>query len=595
MPALDVRTERAAVSDIVRPPAGYRLDACLGTTYSLEFDAFTGLLLALVGVEVEDGTADPAAVLTTLASLHDRLRVYVNAGSLDPPATAHRMFGRYDRLLRPVHLEGAAFHPKVWVLKFVPLERPERHRPDPVFRILCGSRNATAASTWELGVALDGKPQDATTAFGTELARFLRVVTSGRPAVPAAIAAMLDELPRVRFDGGREGLQDLRFEWQWPGRRTLQSALPQKATRAILISPFLRAPFVEHLSAAVGDLTVVSTQVELDALPDSTHAGLKQAKVFVVSGQGDDDVPALDLHAKLLVWEAGSLRETLVGSANGTTSAWGLGRVRNCEAMVALRPGLQVAEVVRAFVSPQRDTLHGWIERYERQSETPSDEDLAQREIDAAVRQIAGASLVGTYDRDLHLLGLRAAPGSALPTFGPPLSVDVVPLLQQQTGRWQPFSGLSAGLRFPDVALADLAAFALVRVAHRAVKNLDHTVCVQFTLDLPEGGWDARDDAMNARLLEGIDARQVLLNVLQGRAPGLSASPHGKRGGSASTGSLLARVTIERVLESCTADPTRVPQVDAVLRACGAVPELDAFREFWANLLHALREEQTRG
>ncbi|MGE0447185.1 MAG: phospholipase D family protein [Vicinamibacterales bacterium] len=550
-------------------------------------------MLALVGVEAEDPAQDPAAVLTTLASVRDRLRVFVNAGSLKPPTTAHRLFGRYDRVLRPVHLDGA-FHPKVWVMKFVPLERPEQRREAPIFRVLCASRNATAASTWELGVTLEGTLGRTPSAFGSELARFLRIVAGRSTTVPSPIATMLGELPRVGFETGREGAQDLRFEWQWPGTRQLRAALPAKASRALLISPFLRVQFVERLCAAVDDLTIVSRQEELDALPEATHARLKDADVFVVTGQGDDEVKALELHAKLLAWEHGTASETLIGSANGTTSAWGLGQIRNCEAMVALRPGVRVSEVYRAFVSDKKGTFHGWIEPYERQTLEVSEEDKAQREIDAAVRLIASVPLAGTYARDGHTLCIRLATGGVLPALPSTVTVELVPLLQQHTAGWQPFSGLTTGLRFSPVALADLSAFALVRLKHRTGQGLEDTACLQFQLDLPEKDWEARDDAMNARLLENVNVREILLNLLQGRVAGLSLASASSNRASSSAVSLLGLVTIERVLEACTADPTRVPQVDALLRACREDPTLDAFREFWANLQQALGEGNPR-
>ncbi|MEQ1897460.1 MAG: phospholipase D family protein [Vicinamibacterales bacterium] len=593
MNALDVHSQRSAFSDLVRPPAGYRLEACIGTTYSLEFDAFTGLLLAFVGAEVENPEQNPAAVLTTLAGLRDRLRVYVNAGSLHAPATAHRVFGRYDRILKPVSLAGAAFHPKVWVMKFVPLGRPEQRHEQPVFRLLCASRNATAAANWELGVALEGRLQGKPNAFGSAVAQFCGVVTGGTRTLPDAIAVLLDELPRVRFDGGREGATDLRFEWQWPSRKALQSALPKKASRAILISPFVRGGFLERLCATVDDLVVISTQTELDALPDAAHERLKLASVFIVSGHGDDEVRSMDLHAKLLVWQDGSQRETLIGSANATGSAWGLGSVRNCEAMVALRPGLRVDEVYRAFVSPERHVLHGWIERYSRQPVALSDEEQAERDLEAVCRFLAGCSLAGSFDRKGKLLAIRWASGNPPLSIGPQFTVDVVPLLQQTTGLWQPYAGLPRGLRFPNVALDELSAFVVVRVRHQTFETLERRFCVQVALDLDDQDWEARDDAMNARLLENVDARAVLLNVLMGRSVGTVVSSSAGGGGAASR-PLLEHVTIERVLEVCTADPTRVPQVDEVLRACRDVKSLDAFRGFWANFATALAEDDAR-
>lgn len=591
MTALDARSQRTAFSDVVAPPPGYRLDACIGTTYSLDFEAFTALLLAFVGAEVEHPEQDPGAMLTTLAGLRDRLRVYVNAGSLHVPGTAHRLFGRYDRLLMPVRLEGAAFHPKVWVMKFAPIRRPERHRDQPIYRVLTASRNATATANWELGVALDGRLGGAANGFSSSLKGFCDAVTSRSRRLPRAVRDLVAELPRVVFDGGREGAESLRFEWQWPGRTLLRTALPKKAARAIVLSPFVRGAFIERLCSTVDDLIVVSTQDELDALPDSAHERLAAARVFVVSGQGDDEVKALDLHAKLLAWQSGQERETLIGSANATTVAWGLAGSGNCEAMVALRPGLRVDEVYRAFVSPEKGKYHGWIEPYTRTQEPPSDEEEARREIDALCRQLACDALTGTYDRQREVLRVRGDASARSRSNPEQLTVELVPLLQQQTATWQPYDGVHRGLSFPNVPLHELSSFVVVRARHCLVRGVEKSFCAQVALDLDEQTWEDRDNAMNTRLLENVDARTVLLNVLLGRPAGTGAATPGSGGGT-SNGSLLERVTIERVLETCTADPSRVPQVDAVLRACRDVPELEAFREFWDNFSIALRREE---
>ena len=40
-------TQRQNLLDLLRPPAGYRLESAVGTTYSLDFVALTAALLAL--------------------------------------------------------------------------------------------------------------------------------------------------------------------------------------------------------------------------------------------------------------------------------------------------------------------------------------------------------------------------------------------------------------------------------------------------------------------------------------------------------------------------------------------------------------------
>ena len=91
----------------------------------------------------------------------------------------------------------------------------------------------------------------------------------------------------------REAADGLRFDWQWPSEQALINRLPRSAARALVISPFVRAAFLERLCVGVDDLTVVSTQSELDRLSDHTHKALDQAQIFVVaSNRTDDDTPS---------------------------------------------------------------------------------------------------------------------------------------------------------------------------------------------------------------------------------------------------------------------------------------------------------------
>ena len=167
MSVLDATRQRSAFTDALRPPPGFVLGACLGTTYSLDFEAFTAVILAFVGADVDDPLNDAPSVLTTVARMRSRLRVFVNSGSLHPPGATNRLFALYDRLLRKVAIEGGAFHPKVWALRFDPISRPEHRDVAPIFRILSASRNVADSGCWELGVRLEGRKSTSKQKFGS--------------------------------------------------------------------------------------------------------------------------------------------------------------------------------------------------------------------------------------------------------------------------------------------------------------------------------------------------------------------------------------------------------------------------------------------
>lgn len=594
MSALDPRNGRVAFTDAVRPPPGYVLDAGLGTTFSLDFEAFTAIVLAFVGADLEDAKLDAASVLTAVARLRDRLKVFVNAGGYHPPKVPNRLFALYDRITRDVDFEGSAFHPKAWVLKFKPQERPELRKAQPVYRLLCASRNVTDSRCWELVARFDGKAGKGSE-LGRDLALFCRKLAR-RTSGQSAIWKLVSELPAVEFEAGREAEQSLRFHWQWPGESKLAKVLPAKASRALLISPFLRADFLGPIVDRVDDLVLVSTQAELDALPDTIHDRLRRVTTYVVTGEGTEDVPGFDLHAKLLAWQAGATRETLLGSANATGAAWGMGRT-NCEAMVAFRPGLRIDEVLEAFVEPRNGELAPWIEEYKRQALEPDIEEEARRRLERVQRGLGPVRLAGSHDATAEILTLVGvgAPPAALATRD--VEIEIAPLLRSgDADAWAPLANaFGAAVRFAPVGRADLCAFAIVRLRDLATERT-HRFGIQFGLDLPRAEAEARDDALHAKLLENVNPRALLLNVLRGLPAGtglqhVDRDALSARSGAAST-PLLSEATLERVLEVCTADPSRVAEVDAVLGAYRSADGMQSFVEFWSAFKTVLRGER---
>jgi len=408
---------------------------------------------------------------------------------------------------------------------------------------------------------------------------------------------LLDELKSVEFSPPREAATGLRFDWQWPGEQPLINRLPRSATRALVISPFVRAAFLERLCDRVGDLTVVSTQSELDRLSDHTHKALDQAKIFVVTSNDDDDMPSLDLHAKLLAWESESESEIMIGSANATGPGWGCGQNWNCEAMVSMRPGLGLDVVVKAFVSPGRDELHPWIEQYQRQPEVIDAEEEATKRLEKFKRLLCAEQIQGDYSSSKKALKLLTRPSAGTEAWPVSLCAEIVPMLQRDQQMWLDYRQMyGTGAKFTGIEIEDVAAFACVALRDEHHKDVEVSFVVQFELNMDEKGADERDNAVNRRLLEGVDARSLLLNVLSGLPGGTSRSSSTDRqnGGGHANEPLLRRASIERILEVCTADPSRVYEVEAVLAACGDAENMSSFREFWAVFRESLAEEGAR-
>jgi len=305
-------------------------------------------------------------------------------------------------------------------------------------------------------------------------------------------------------------------------------------------------------------------------------------------------VPSLELHAKLLAWESEGESETLIGSANATGPGWGCGSNVNCEAMVSLRPGLGVDAVVKAFVSPAKDQLQPWIETYVRQPDVVDPEKEITKRLENFKRLLGADQIRGEYDSTKKTLRLLAPSTAVAQGWPAGMCAEIIPLLQRdQAIRADYRLVYGSGAVFPGIDLEDVAAFAYIVISNEHHKDIELPFVVQFELNLGARDADDRDKAVNARLLEGVDARSLLLDVLAGLPGGTSRSSGDGHSGRGQAGEpLLRRVTIERILEACTADSSRVHEVEAVLAACGDAANMTAFREFWTVFQESLEEER---
>lgn len=154
--------DRKLLFDLLKPPTGYRLDAAIGTTYSLDLLALlvTPLAFTLFDYEAKDGriSASPSALLESLRRYANRTHIFCQAGLIHVPSKNRRLFSYLEKSVfevTPADSNGV-FHPKLWILRFQPTERePDKDWPI-VYRFLCPSRNITFDRSWDTMLALEG-------------------------------------------------------------------------------------------------------------------------------------------------------------------------------------------------------------------------------------------------------------------------------------------------------------------------------------------------------------------------------------------------------------------------------------------------------
>ena len=114
---------RTVAFELLRAPAGYDLDFALLTTYTLDLEALLALPLSVIARAdkgVEDLLADPLLLLEALRQAGERIHVFVDQAGIAIPRNRRELYAMLEPSVHPVRAPGGgAFHPKVWVLRFL--------------------------------------------------------------------------------------------------------------------------------------------------------------------------------------------------------------------------------------------------------------------------------------------------------------------------------------------------------------------------------------------------------------------------------------------------------------------------------------------
>ena len=598
--------QRENFLDLLRPPTGYRLEAAVGTTFSLDFVSLTAAMLAFVDGEIEDpnspsGQIDALHAITRLAA---RVRVFVNRGQISSQVKLSRLTILYDQIIREVSLPEGCFHPKVWITYYRPRQRSDSLRKQGLVRFVCTSRNLTSSQYWEAFVACEGREESgkASDPINGEIKSFLSRLEDREPASP--INELMTALGRIRFDLPKHMQAETHFLWQWQGGKQLHRNLPSRGHKAMLVSPFVRKSFLADIVSRFDRLVVISTQHELDAIEDeSLIARLMSGrnKLFVVEAvDTDSGSTAMDLHAKLLICEDSDKTQMFLGSANASSSAWG---GLNCEAMMLFAPGISIDHFCDRFVYSkepvkrgERRSLRGWISEYRRQPRTEDDQDCAERQLDDICRRISRLQIMACYDLGNQSLQIKPMPDAdalVCPikewSQSHNLRVGLLSLLHSESDL-RPLMGLfTEGITFSNVAVADLTDFLVLQVSDRHI-GLQRRFIVKVLSDFSH----LREDR-NAQLLRQLltkDSlyaflRAILFDAVVRPGDALSSGGYGARGGT-SAATILSQTSIEEVIQACTEDSTRIEEINRLINAFGKTGLIDEeFLQFWSIFIEA--------
>jgi hypothetical protein len=337
--------ERRKLFDLLRPPEGFELDEAIGSTYSLDLPALLVAPLAFTLFDAEDRDGhvrmQSLELLESLRRYAKKLTVFCHAGRIVSPAVRFSQFVYLeDVIVQCLPGNGASFHPKVWVLRYIGPENAV------IYRMLCLTRNLTFDRSWDSALAIEGPLIDRKKEFARNrpLADFVAALPSlAREGVSESVSARIQrlaaEVRRVAFALPPD-VDEMKF---WPlgiedyKRRPFDVA----GSRMLVMSPFLSKAFLNDLVRERSGCVLISSPMAINELglrpPGVEHVYTLADAATPEPESADDGEHALEsvasgLHVKCYVMADGRSARVLTGSANATRS----GFQRNVEFLVEL-------------------------------------------------------------------------------------------------------------------------------------------------------------------------------------------------------------------------------------------------------------------
>ena len=569
---------RAALTEQLRPPAGYELLHAVGTTFTLDLTSALAIPLSFAAHRVRESD-DPIAILDAVRRAADRVDIFAQAGQIVAPRQASDLVAFLEPMVHPVtaRRSGGLFHPKVWILEF-------GRDDDRAYRLLCSSRNLTADRSWDMLVRLDGTPTDEDQPASAPARDFLA-------ALPRlAVSPLADDRARSIDDLAQ---RVSRVQWERPGevREVVLHALgigrPTTADfdgkRHLIISPFLTDDGIARLAPARSTkIHVLSRAESLDRLRPET---LKRIVPYVLDDATRDTAevdgdPLEGLHAKTFVLDRRDGSHVFIGSANATNAAF----TQNVEFMIELIGPLPRMGVEAVF--SEKSALFQLVVPYPATGGVEdSDDDKADHALESAIRSLATSRLRNTVvNSDESNFDILV---ESLDSAHPPADLQIFVRLLTRPGNSHPLPVVAGeSVRFQAMPLTDVTPFLVIRVVDTRGEERSTVVRAELVGDLP-----GRRDAVLARQIDTPEKflRFLMLLLAQDTSDGalFTAGGGGSFGGWGADGVGL----FEALVRSVGARNSGLDDLGHLierLQADAATTVLPAgFDELWASVWSA--------
>lgn len=334
-------------NEIVATP-GYELEFAVGTTYSLDAEAFLAIALSFARLgDVSDADfQSPFRLLEGLRQANGRVAVFCNRGGLKPPTRMNPLYAMLDKSVFEISddrkgKELANFHPKIWVIK----ERSLDNRSKSQIKLIVMSSNLTKDTSLDIAVSMIApfgvKPKNELLEKHKPLKDYLLILAenanSDKRKRIRELVRDLDSMGPFELDSHYEDydLVPIHFGENLNALIEIDSELP--AEKMAVVSPFVDADTLKWINGyhATKEKLLITRMDSLTPEIMDIYSG-DNREVWVMSQIAEqNDVQPMNLHAKMFFsWgpKPGGVYLWL-GSANATRNGFS----RNSEFLIRLK------------------------------------------------------------------------------------------------------------------------------------------------------------------------------------------------------------------------------------------------------------------
>ena len=345
---LNIEENRLDYLEIMQPLAGYKIDKIIATTYSLDIDTITYLLLML-GTSIDEFNSKDSLkkmyVFETLKKIKDKVIIFCQSGRISKKNGYSDMdkwiYSIFEDIIYPVKLDNnKSFHPKTFLIRY-------SNGNDIKYKFIVLSRNLTFSKNLDVVVSLDGNLVEQKTEKNEPLYDFHKYLFELSQKEYGDFATVLEEIRNISFElNNHREFTDVEFipigleKYREISRKEI---LNKKYISSLVMSPFISSNIVEQIYNNCFETNeserILLTRNDKDLLA-LKNKKIDSLKIYAVNDElynlNDDETTEFDIHAKLYFFELKNGKtELYIGSANETNSALGA-KESNIEFLIKL-------------------------------------------------------------------------------------------------------------------------------------------------------------------------------------------------------------------------------------------------------------------